>query len=88
MGAKRRVLAKVSNFSLKLAGQPIMADLNVLPLELYGILISMDSLEKRWSLINCKDKTINYMDEERKIEDIQRPLKLRPVTASQLSKCI
>lgn len=51
----------------------------------------MDWLEKCWSLINYKDKTINYMDEEgirQKNQGIQRPLKLRPVTTSQLAKCI
>jgi len=63
-GARRRGLDKVINFHLKLAGQPIIANLNVLPLGPYDVLIGMDWLEKCWSLINYKDKTINYMDEE------------------------
>ena len=44
--AKRRVLAKVSDFPLKIAGQPVLAYLNVLPLGSYDILIGMDWLEK------------------------------------------
>ena len=31
-GAKRRMLAKFNNFSLTIAGQPVIADLNVPPL--------------------------------------------------------
>eukprot|EP00253_Pinus_taeda_P003334 PITA_03334 len=90
-GAKRRLLAKVNNFPVKLVDQPIMADLKVLLLGSYDVIIGMDWLEKHWSLINCKDKTINYMDEyglRQKIQGILRPLKIRPVTASQLAKCI
>jgi len=41
-----------------------MANLNVLPLGSYDILIGMEWLDKHWSLINCKDKNINYIDEE------------------------
>lgn len=43
-----------------------MTELNVLPLESYDILIDMDCMEKIWSLINCKIKTINNIDEEGK----------------------
>ena len=64
IGVKTTVLAKVSNFPLKLAGQPIMANLNVLPLGSHNFLIGMDWVEKRWSLINYKYKTLNYMDLE------------------------
>eukprot|EP00253_Pinus_taeda_P008592 PITA_08592 len=62
-GAKRRVLAKVNNCSFSIAGQPVTADLNVLPLGSYDILIGMDWLEKHWSLVNCKTKTIYYKDD-------------------------
>eukprot|EP00253_Pinus_taeda_P010661 PITA_10661 len=48
-GAKRRVLAKISNYSLSIAGQLITADLNVLPLGSYDILIV--------GYANQKDKT-------------------------------
>ena len=68
-----------------------MADLNVLPLGSYDILIGMDWFEKHWSLINCKTKTINYQDEKRErqeMEGIQKALQIRPITTSQLAKCI
>eukprot|EP00253_Pinus_taeda_P008127 PITA_08127 len=46
IGAKRRVLAKVKNCPLKIVGQPVMVDLNVLPLGSYDVLIGLDQLEK------------------------------------------
>jgi len=45
-GPKRRVLAKVDNCPLKIAGQSMKAYLNVIPLGSYDVLIGMDWLEK------------------------------------------
>eukprot|EP00253_Pinus_taeda_P030209 PITA_30209 len=90
-GAKRRVLAKINNCSLTIAGQPIVADLNILPLGSYDILIGMDWLEKHWSLVNCKTRTIYYKDdrgEQHELQGIKHPVQARPITASQLAKCI
>eukprot|EP00253_Pinus_taeda_P007451 PITA_07451 len=90
-GAKRRVLTKVSNCPLRLAGQTITTELNVLPLGSYDVLIGMDWLERRWSVINCKTKTVSYRDElgvGKEIQGIQKPVQIRPITASQLVKCI
>eukprot|EP00253_Pinus_taeda_P031475 PITA_31475 len=90
-GTKRRVLTKVSNCPLKLAGQIIATELNVLPLGSYDVLIGMDWLERRWSIINCKTKTVSYRDElgmGKEIQGIQKPVQIRPITASQLVKCI
>eukprot|EP00253_Pinus_taeda_P027708 PITA_27708 len=90
-GAKRPVLAKVSNYPLKIAGQTVTTDLNILPLGSYDILIGMDWLEKRWSVIDCKTKTISYQGElgnKQEIEGILKPVQVRPITASQLAKCI
>eukprot|EP00253_Pinus_taeda_P036427 PITA_36427 len=39
-GAKRRVTAKIKDCSFTIAGQPVKADLNVLPLGSYDILIA------------------------------------------------
>lgn len=91
IGSKRQVLAKVNNCSLKIVGQPIMADLNVLPLGSYDVLIRMDWLEKHRSLVNYKTKTIYYRDElgtRQEMQGIRRPVQVRPITASQLAKCI
>eukprot|EP00253_Pinus_taeda_P029447 PITA_29447 len=51
----------------------------------------MDWLEKRWSVINCKTKTISYRDElgvEKEIQVIQKPVQIEPITASQLVKSV
>eukprot|EP00253_Pinus_taeda_P029605 PITA_29605 len=90
-GAKRRVLAKINNCSLTIAGQPIVADLNILLLGSYDVLIGMDWLEKHWSLVNCKTKTIYYKDdhgEQQELQGIKHPVQIRPITTSQLAKCI
>ena len=65
--------------------------LNVLPFGSYDVLIGMDWLEEHWSLVNCKDKTINYLRKEgirQELQGIRRPMVLRPITASQLGKFI
>eukprot|EP00253_Pinus_taeda_P018941 PITA_18941 len=90
-GAKRRVLAKINNCSFSIAGQPMTADLNVLPLGSYDILIGMDWLEKHWSLVNCKTKTIYYKDDlgqQQELQGIKHPVQTQPITASQLAKCL
>ena len=53
-----RVLSQVSNCLLKLANQPITADLNVLPLGSYDILKGMDSLEKKGPSSTVKPKLL------------------------------
>eukprot|EP00253_Pinus_taeda_P003746 PITA_03746 len=90
-GAKRRVTAKVNDFSFTIAGQPVTADLNVLPLGSYDILIGMDWLEKHWSLVDCKTKIIYYRDQQgsrKEMQGVKRPVQVRPITANQLVKCI
>eukprot|EP00253_Pinus_taeda_P014569 PITA_14569 len=91
MGAKRRVQENVNNCPLTIARQPVMADLNVLPLGSYDVLIGMDWLEKNWSLVDCKTKIIYYRDESgarQEMQGIKRPIQVQPITASQLAKCI
>eukprot|EP00253_Pinus_taeda_P006325 PITA_06325 len=61
-GAKRRVTTKIKDCSFTIAGQPVTADVNVLPLGSYDILIGMDWLEKHWSLVDCKTKIIYFRD--------------------------
>jgi len=43
--------------------QPIYLDLNILPLGSYDILIGMDSLERHWPLVDCKQKTVSFITE-------------------------
>eukprot|EP00253_Pinus_taeda_P012641 PITA_12641 len=90
-GAKRRVGAKIKDCPFTIAGQPVMADLNVLPLGSYDILIGMDWLEKHWSLVDCKTKIIYFKDSlgnKKEMQGIKRPTQVRPITANQLAKCI
>eukprot|EP00253_Pinus_taeda_P029084 PITA_29084 len=90
-GAKRRVVAKIKDCSFTIAGQTVTADLNVLPLGSYDILIGMDWLEKHWSLVDCKTKIIYFRDplgNKQEMQGIKRPVQVRPITANQLVKCV
>ena len=51
----------------------------------------MDWLEGHWSLVDCKGKFVNYLVESRQrkeIQGIKKDIKLCPITANQLGKCI
>eukprot|EP00253_Pinus_taeda_P010499 PITA_10499 len=90
-GAKRRVTTKIKHCSFTIAGQPVTADLNVLPLGSYDILVGMDWLEKHWSLVDCKTKVIYFRDQHgnrKEMQGIKRPVQVRPITTNQLVKCI
>eukprot|EP00253_Pinus_taeda_P028227 PITA_28227 len=90
-GAKRRVTTKINDCSFTIAKQLVIADLNVLPLGSYDILIGMDWLEKHWSLVDCQTKIIYYRDQQgarKEMQGIKRPVQVRPITATQLEKCI
>eukprot|EP00253_Pinus_taeda_P016057 PITA_16057 len=90
-GAKRRVTAKINDCPFIIADQPVMADLNILPLGSYDILIGMDWLEKHWSLVDCKTKVIYYRDQQgnrKEMQGIKQPVQVRLITANQLIKCI
>eukprot|EP00253_Pinus_taeda_P008401 PITA_08401 len=82
-GAKRRVTAKINDCSFTIAGQPVMVDLNVLPLGSYDILIGMDWLERHWSLVDCKTKIIYYKDQHgarKEMQGIKRPVQEKIAT--------
>ena len=49
----------------------MVADLNMLPLGSYDVLIGMDWLEKHWALVNCKTKIIQYKDDFGKEQEMQ-----------------
>eukprot|EP00253_Pinus_taeda_P010551 PITA_10551 len=90
-GAKRRVTEKIKDCSLTIAGESVVTDMNVLPLGSYDVLIGMDWLERHWSLVDCKTKVIYYKDQnghKKELQGIQRPVQIRPITATQLAKCI
>eukprot|EP00253_Pinus_taeda_P022443 PITA_22443 len=90
-GAKMRVTAKIKDCSLTIAGESVVVDLNVLPLGSYDVLIGMDWLERHWSLVDCKTKVIYYKYQNghrKEMQGIQRPVQIRPITTTQLEKCI
>eukprot|EP00253_Pinus_taeda_P005217 PITA_05217 len=78
-GTKRRVMEKVKSCPIVVAGQPVVVDLNILPLGSYDVLIGMDWLEKHWALVNCKTKVIRYKDDagiEQEMQRIKRPVQV------------
>lgn len=77
--AKRKVCKKVDGCEIKLAEQKISTNLNILPLGSYDVLIGMDWLERQWALVNCKDKTINFLFENSvrlEVQGVKREVKL------------
>jgi len=79
IGDNRRVNAKIENCSIKIGEQQIQVDLNILPLRSYDVFIEMDWLEKHWSLLDCKEKTINFLDKgaiKQEIQGIKRVFNL------------
>eukprot|EP00253_Pinus_taeda_P018413 PITA_18413 len=57
-GAKRRVTAKIIDCSFTIADQPIIADLNILPLGSYDILIGCQVYAIQVGYANSKDKSV------------------------------
>ena len=86
-GAKRKVTTKVPNCVLEVAEQQIEVDLNILPLGSYDVLLGMDWLEKHWTVVDCKEKTITFRKQDGTrtvVQGVKKPVQLRPITASQL----
>lgn len=88
---KRNVYAKIPKCTLEISEQQLTVDLNILPLGSYNVLLGMDWLEKHWTLVGCKEKVIYYRMQDathKEIKGIKKPLQLRPIAASQMSKCM
>ena len=67
-----------------------LANLRVIPLGSYDIVLGMDWLEKHQVVMDCKDKSINCFDDSRitrVIVGIKRPISLRTILAKQLARC-
>ena len=65
------------------------ADLNVLPVDSYDILIGTDWLEVHRVKLNCYNKTFECMDEEgnpRVVRGIPKVISVRQISAMQLKK--
>lgn len=91
IGEKNMVTTKVEGFHIEKGGRHIKMNLNLFPLGSYDVLILMDWLEGDWSVLNCKEKTISFLNDEgfiQGIHGIKRAIKLRYITTNQLCKCI
>lgn len=91
IGAKRRVIAKLENFPIEIARQQARENLNVLPLGSYDIPIGMHFLEVHWTLVNCTEKTLKFLTQvgsRQEIQEIKRPINIKPITTLDLGKCI
>jgi len=89
IGGKGRVVAKVENYLVESVDQTIIVNLDVLPLGSYDVLIVMDLVDAHSSLVNCKEKTINFLNGEGyEIQGIRRSVRLRPIITSQIGKFI
>eukprot|EP00253_Pinus_taeda_P032610 PITA_32610 len=52
---------------------------------------TMIECEGQWSLVDCKEKSVSYITESgqrKEIQGIKKNLKLRPINAYQLGRCI
>ena len=63
LGAKQKVGGKVTGCVLNLGEFVTRANLYVTILGSYDVVIGMDWLERHWSLVNYKTKTIYYKDD-------------------------
>ena len=66
------------------------ANLRVLPLGSYDIVLGMDWLEQHHAVVDCKAKTIRCLDDlgfAKVISGIKRPIFLRTISAKQLARC-
>lgn len=66
------------------------ANLRVIPLGSYDIVLGMNWLEQHHAIMDYNDKTINYLDDfgsARVIVGIKRSISLWTISAKQLARC-
>ena len=88
-GTKRKVSEVVERCPFVMDGLVTYADMNVLPLGSYDILIGMDWLEAHRVNLDCYNKTFECMDEEGNLvvlKVIPKIILVRQVSAMQLKK--
>jgi hypothetical protein len=87
---KRRINEVVRSCFINLNGVSTNADMNIIPLGFYDILIGMDWLDQHHVVLDCHSKTFTCLDEEGKqstMKGIPRPISIREISSSQLKRC-
>ena len=65
-------------------GMNTVAELNIIPLGSYHVLIGMDWLESHRAILDCHGKTITCLNDEGQqvvVKGILRPISLRKISA-------
>ena len=76
---------------MDLNGLRIVADLNVLPLGSYHVLVRMDWLESHHAILDCRDKVISCLNDEGQqgeVKGVPRLVSLRQISSLQLRRCL
>ena len=87
---KRRIIEMVRSCPINLNGLSTNANMNIIPLGYYDILIGMDWLEMHHVILDCHNKTFACIDEEGKqstVKGIPSPISIREISTLQLKRC-
>jgi hypothetical protein len=80
----------VRGCSISLNGVNTNADLNIIPLGSYDILIGMDWLDKHHDVLDCHRKTFTCLDGDGKqsiVKGVPRPISIREISSLQPKRC-
>ena len=81
----------MKNCDLVMNGFKTHADLNILPLGSYDLLIWMDWLEECRVILNCYDKTFSFLDDKRNtivVKWIPRKFTIREISTLQMKRYV
>jgi hypothetical protein len=80
----------VRGFSISLNGVNTNADINIIPLGSYDIIIGLDWFDKHRVVLDFHKNTFTCLDEEGKhkaVKGVPRPIPIRDIFALQLKRC-
>jgi len=80
----------VENCCLEINGFQKKIDLHIIPLGSYDVLIGMDWMERNYSILDCHNKIITCLDEDKntiQIKGILRLVSIWQVSTIQMKKC-
>jgi hypothetical protein len=88
-GTKRKVTEVIPACQFIMSGFPTQANLNILPLGSYDLLIGMDWLAAHKTKLDCYNKTLECENEEGRrvtLQGIQNPVSVRQISTLQVKK--